>query len=763
MTHLAYRRGRKPRARTQPDHIARINTLTTTARNTWFAMLGVLAFVGVTLLGVQHIDFYGIDRATQLPLIGVSVPTRLFFYVAPVLTAAVYCYFHIYQIRLWDALSTAPAQIRGEPLSEHIHPWLLSSAALELRNFIRSGPRSAIGRWFWALPGISRIIQHPATPEPHCTTNRALSDIAAILSFGLAWIFGLVVLLYGWKQSLPAREFWMTATNAAAFYISGWVGADSLVVLWRRMRGISQEEKPWVWFNWFGVPASLCLFLVLGFLTLERTTDLVREESLPFVPKVIFKQPVFGLAELNLTEQSLVEHPKDWLGETTAKRDFQAIWCRREGVTPCSDISQDQEDAMTEEWTERRLAQIAVLRKPKWRPRNLKRANLENAFLPGLDLDFTNLDTANLNGANLENAKLRRAQLTFVNASSSQFQHANLSRANLNWADFIDAGMQNANLNSTRMNKTALVLADLSDASLIQSRMNQNNLFEANFTNANLSKAELVDIDKTNNAIFKGANFESASLSTTTFHTNDFSGASFKFAQLDTVRFRRTNLSDTSFFGARLKDSSLSFNTLNRVNMEGMVADQVGFANATMKGANLQSAWLNSPFMGGVDLTQADLRFVKLQGGSVEDSSFKGADLSFSFLAGTNERDLAFDESDWSASLNKVGGLRFVDLSELVFDDKTDWRWAFGDGTVKLPEKADALFGSRCHWIEGVAASDAVYFGRWRGWLEAVPVTFPFAGLGDVKPAWKAIAPPGFDDVTPIPPPEGCTPEVLPQ
>ena len=33
-------------------------------------------------MSVKHIDFYGVDRATKLPLINVEVPTRLFFLAA---------------------------------------------------------------------------------------------------------------------------------------------------------------------------------------------------------------------------------------------------------------------------------------------------------------------------------------------------------------------------------------------------------------------------------------------------------------------------------------------------------------------------------------------------------------------------------------------------------------------------------------------------------------------------------------------------------
>lgn len=84
--------------------LERIEAISQNARATWFALLGLLTFVMVTLLGVDDVDFFGYGRETQLPLVGVSVPTSLFFYAAPFLTAAVYAYFHFYLMKLWDAL-----------------------------------------------------------------------------------------------------------------------------------------------------------------------------------------------------------------------------------------------------------------------------------------------------------------------------------------------------------------------------------------------------------------------------------------------------------------------------------------------------------------------------------------------------------------------------------------------------------------------------------------------------------------------------------
>jgi hypothetical protein len=151
----------------QSQQIEHINALTRNTRSTWFDLLAALVFVTITLMGVEHIDFYGVDRATKLPLVDVEVPTRYFFFAAPRLTTAIYCYFHLYLIRLWDALAAAEPTPNGRPLGPQITPWLISDAALHLRadgaapigntlalaeSLARMGRRS-VGAWVPVVAG----------------------------------------------------------------------------------------------------------------------------------------------------------------------------------------------------------------------------------------------------------------------------------------------------------------------------------------------------------------------------------------------------------------------------------------------------------------------------------------------------------------------------------------------------------------------------------------------------------------------------------
>jgi hypothetical protein len=72
------------------EDITRINAVRSDARPTWFALLGALVFVGITLLGVRDVDFFSLHRNdTDLALVGVSVPVVYFFIAgSAVVTAA---------------------------------------------------------------------------------------------------------------------------------------------------------------------------------------------------------------------------------------------------------------------------------------------------------------------------------------------------------------------------------------------------------------------------------------------------------------------------------------------------------------------------------------------------------------------------------------------------------------------------------------------------------------------------------------------------
>jgi hypothetical protein len=121
--------------------------LTGTARAAWLVLITYLAFVGVTLIGVEDEDFFIPERQTDLPLIGVSIPTVLFFAIAPTLGAALYAYFHLHLLKLWDALRDAlpppePVPARDPGAGSAVGSATCGRTSRPLAAMSQAGPRT---------------------------------------------------------------------------------------------------------------------------------------------------------------------------------------------------------------------------------------------------------------------------------------------------------------------------------------------------------------------------------------------------------------------------------------------------------------------------------------------------------------------------------------------------------------------------------------------------------------------------------------------
>ncbi|MDW3221892.1 MAG: pentapeptide repeat-containing protein [Paracoccaceae bacterium] len=428
---------------TDQDHLDRINALTHNARSTWFALLAALVFVGITLMGVEHIDFYGVDRATQLPLVNVEVPTRYFFVAAPILIAAIYGYFHLYLIRLWDALGAAPARINGIRLGDAVTPWLVTDAALHFRRRMR---------------------------RDNSTTPRTLEGGAMLLNFLLAWGFGLIILYFTWQLSMPARTFWMTAIAAICFAASIITGASSIAMMARRMRRPAGSAPPALW-----ATGGQVLGLLIGGVALLWTSHQQTEG------------PITRLAHLDLSGENIVERPAGWLSHGDARAEFRADWCRREAVEDCSDLG-TREAAFAAEFERRRDAAIADMRRPDWhvpsgRPTDMdfRNAILANSFLTGANLSEAQMEGAFLWGAQMEGAFLWGAQM----------EGANLSSAQMEGADLWGAQMEGANLSSAQMEGADLWGAQMEGADLRRAQMEGADLRRAQMEGADLRRAQM--------------------------------------------------------------------------------------------------------------------------------------------------------------------------------------------------------------------------------------------------------------------------------
>ena len=97
------------------------------ARKIFFAMLIGCVYSWLTIGTTTDVNLLTNTASSPLPIIGTEIPIAWFYLVAPLVLICIYFYFHLYLIKLWEALSGLPAIFPdGKRLDEIAYPWLLN-------------------------------------------------------------------------------------------------------------------------------------------------------------------------------------------------------------------------------------------------------------------------------------------------------------------------------------------------------------------------------------------------------------------------------------------------------------------------------------------------------------------------------------------------------------------------------------------------------------------------------------------------------------
>ncbi len=431
------------------DSLNRINTLISSTRGVWFGLLGVLVFAGVTLLGVKDIDFYGLDRTTQLPLVNISVPVTSFFSAGAALVAAVYIYFHLYLVQILEELGEFVQRHDKPVLANVISPWLVSATMLQWRNFSRNDGSA---------------------------NSRPLGWIGALATFSLVWGFGPTVLFLFWWRYLPAKETEWTVFLGLLFFFGLAVSIQSLFYAQQRL---SQKHK-----SEMGLKIAVRIVAFIVVLTIISVSLIKTDYISPRWSGTL----IVG-SGANLCEQQFSPLPRDWQDWHTAKNWFLKDWADREGLTK-EVVEKDRQhlSAAIEEFQARRRTYREFIGWPDWSGKNFEKACMIYTFLPNAILR-----SANLNGADLNHAQLEGAEM-----GGAMFVGADLDRAKMAEVDLNNAVLTGANLHKAHLELSKLTYANFKNANLSRAIMSGANLTGANLTGANLSKAILSDVDFTN-------------------------------------------------------------------------------------------------------------------------------------------------------------------------------------------------------------------------------------------------------------------------
>lgn len=636
----------------EPDaevDLKRIGEIIQNARATWFVLLGVLVFAGITLLGIEDTDFFAVDSNTRLPLVGVSVPVTYFFSAGATLVAALYIYFHLYLELLWAALGKAPARIGSHPLSERVTPWLVNEWALRRRDQLNRAMASA---------------RDGADTPVSSVDLRAMAWIGTVMSVGLVWIFGLVILGYFWWRSMPAHMDIMT----------GWIGLLFTFALWAGWRSWWNATRLLV-----GLPSSEVLsgtrkiylkrirtFAIFSGLTVAIWAASMAATASKWWPQALAR---IGPVKADLVEAQLSQLPTDWRPRDQAEQLFRAAWAKNRGIAVARPFPKSGERELEIDfqisWSAERSTQTRAIRKPDLDGRNLRSAALRRAQLVGVSLYKADLRGADLRDANLDGADLYAADLTGANLSDANLEGADLRFAKLDKTDLSFARMVGANVDGITLNGAATNCLQIDHNLLLARTSEETGAPEFGYLKLDGRRLQLAD--------FAGKDLICASFRGAYLINADFSGADLRFARLNgaqmafakftdaklsQVNMRFADLSDGNFCGADLSEANLSSTTI---------------AATDFRDANLSKAYLNDIFL------------------------FSWGDFEGANFAGT--------------------GLRKIDLTTADISSARQLKLSFGDASVTLP----ATYERPCQWgsADEGPLDDAQYYGRWLGWLQS--------------------------------------------
>ncbi len=573
---LTLRRAALARARQNPAApdtaaaVRRIDELSRTARGSWLGLLGYLAFVGVTLLGVKDADFFIPSRQTQLPLINVAIPTTSFFAFAPVLGAALYVYLHLHLCKLWNAVGAARHTYGGAAVQAGSFPWLISDLALTY-------------------------------PGPNAAPREPLTWVSSLVTLLLVWAAGPAALLGFWWRSHPAHEELTTLLIALCVLLALYVGFTSWLLFCAAARGPGPRPRLWrriLRNTAFAVFAVWLLFV--GWVRTEGSFD-------RYVHR--YTNPLYGwesldrvLAPIDLRGVRFTNPPASWTDPDTAQDMFRTTWCGREGLSPqiCGQVYSDEHPAPEHvkanrlAWCADRYAATAC---------DTYFTGLDRRFLaaaaaerdravdaiPGIDLSARDLRFADLRGAFLDNANLVGARLEWANLEGAQLEGARLCGVSTEGTMFIRANMVGADLGcSTEID------ADVSGTSILARPIfRDTNLARAVFRGRDLIGANF------KNTKLDGADFSSTYMTVVDFIGADLRGASFRGARADGVRFLDSLIdgsTDLRLYEAKhlaVRGTDLSQVQLNKEDWTYLLANTFGDASVTLPGGVPRPAhWL---------------------------------------------------------------------------------------------------------------------------------------------------------------------------
>ncbi|MEM0989827.1 MAG: pentapeptide repeat-containing protein [Pseudomonadota bacterium] len=528
----------------QSERLAQIEKIAQNARNTWFGLLVVLIFVGITLMGHQDSDFFAFGASTTLPVVNVDVPPDAFFLAAPVLTAALYCYLQVYLLGLWDSLGDLEQAPDAPALGDLVYPTIYTVAGLLYRDYRRNDA---------------------------CIPPRDLSRMTVIIAVLLGWVFGLVVLGWLWWRSAPAHNPAVTLIAGISFWAALMTAVISLMAAHRRMCGHSRAETARRMLR--RQILGIAMLGVIGTLSWDRAGG----GLIPWLDDTGL--PVL-MARADLYEAELSVRPADWLGFDLWVVDYQSTYAARQGLPAGIDSWSDEDrTAFQREAAQRWLGRTRGIGTATLHGADLRGADLSYAFLAGADMRGVDLTGASLLRAQMPGADLRKATLNDVDMRMARLEGAELSQAwmiatDLSFARLADVALIDAYLLEVEVNRTQMPRVDMRGAAITGVFFNRNDMTAAQHSFFQMQETS----------------FNEVILDRVDFGLQDLTGFSLQGASLRGANFGSANLIGADLTGADLSLADLTNAELSGANLTGATFEETVLAGASLFSATLVKA-----------------------------------------------------------------------------------------------------------------------------------------------------------------------------
>jgi uncharacterized protein YjbI with pentapeptide repeats len=373
------------------------------ARTQLFTILLVCAYTWLTLATTTDVGLLTDAATSKLPIIATSIHIVAFYWVAPLLLVALYIYFLLTLVGLYEVLAYLPAVFPdGRRLDQRAYPWLLN-----------------------------RMVCH-AFPKLR-ERNIPFTRIQYYLSILLAWGLIPLTLIFIWGRYLTNQDWLVTILHLLLLAVTISFGIRSYWLAMNMLRG----GKPLGFKRSLvsvAIGLTVSLFCLLIFLS-------VRYGQPGFLSRTIY-DPYADLHDVDVSTK-----PENWTG------DLKQIPLVKGANLKFHNLRYAR-------------ANFAFLVKADLRFANLQGALLEEANLQEASLKWADLQKASLIDVNLQKAKLHGADLRGAILIGAKLQGADLQYAKLQGADLRRADLRGAKFGNANLKGAKLFGADLRGADL---------------------------------------------------------------------------------------------------------------------------------------------------------------------------------------------------------------------------------------------------------------------------------------------------------